>query len=527
MDVNYVLAWMTGASCAFMLFGLLKSPARPRGWVGVNMLILAAMGGVWLLEPGIAGYVGGGLWAVLVLAPMLMSQAISQASMRQQFTRAVRLSTMSRLLHPWDGHWEMPAFFTALAAERRGDLDAAERYFTDCIRTSCPIGHMANVYLFRLRGQWEEYLQWVHDRHLDDLVANDLSMLALYLRALGETGNLPGLLDTFRLRREMIMGADPVSIELCALTLFAFSGHRRGADLVLNGALAGYPESMKAFWRATADLAAGHAEAREQFTHMLSSDNHTLHIAAQRRLEMPLADPRELSSEQAAEIDRLAEELEREEHYQANPRELARAYATYALVGLNVLVFVAETLLGGSMSNGAMLRLGAGDTHLVFVDHQWWRLLTAQFLHFGWLHITMNMLALLVFGRVLEARLGTWRYLLAYFVAGTAAVFFAIIPLRGHDLTVVGASGSIMGLVGAYGATSLLGWVRERARLARAQLNTVLVIVIAQTVFDQLTPQVSGIAHLSGAAVGFLVTLALLARLPAGARIANPRETTA
>lgn len=520
MDVNYVLAWITGASCAFMLFGLLKSPARPRGWVVVCLLVLAAMGGAWLIEPRIAGYVGGGLWAVLVLAPMLFSQAISQAMMRQQFTRAARLSTVSRLLHPWDGHWEMPAFFTALAAERRGDLDAAERYFTDCIRTSCPIGHMANVYLFRLRGQWEEYLQWVHDQHLDLLVANDISMTTLYLRALGETGNLPGLLTTFRQRREMIMGSDPVSIELCALTVFAFSGHRRGADLVLDGALAGYPESMKAFWRATADLAAGHEAARERFTQMLSSDNHTLDVAAQRRLEVPLADPHALPPEQVAEIDRLAEELEHEEHYRAHPRELARAYATYALVGLNVLVFIAETLLGGSTSEATMVRLGAGNTALVFGQHEWWRLVTAQFLHFGWLHLTMNMLALLVFGRVLEARLGTWRYLLAYFVAGTAAVLFAIVPLRGHDLTVVGASGSIMGLVGAYGATSLLGWVRERARLARAQLNTVLVIVVAQTVFDQLTPQVSGIAHLSGAAVGFLVTLLLLA--PVGARASRP-----
>ena len=43
MDVNYVLAWITGASCAFMLFGLLKSPSRPRGWVVVCLLVPAVM----------------------------------------------------------------------------------------------------------------------------------------------------------------------------------------------------------------------------------------------------------------------------------------------------------------------------------------------------------------------------------------------------------------------------------------------------------------------------------------------------
>jgi len=352
----------------------------------------------------------------------------------------------------------------------------------------------------------------VRGRGVEETVAGDHSLTMLYLRALGETGDLLGLIEFFQQHRALIMSADPVSIEMNALMVFAFSGHREGTLLVLDGALAGSPPAVKTFWQATAELTAGDAGARARFTELLDSENHTLHIAAQRRLTMPLANPRALSAEQAAAVDRLADELAHEEHYRAQPRAMARAYATYALIGLNVLVFIAEMMLGGSMNEATLLRLGAGNTHLIFQMGEWWRLLTAQFLHFGWLHITMNMLALFVFGWVLEARLGSWRYLLVYFIAGTAAVFFAILPLRGPDMTVVGASGSIMGLVGAYGATALLGWLRERARLARAQLNTVLVIVGAQTIFDQMTPQVSGIAHLSGAAIGFLLIMLLLGR---------------
>jgi len=521
MDMNNILAWIAVLSSGLMLLNLLKSPSRARGWLAVSLLILAAMGAAALVRPGIAGYVGGGLWSALVLAPSLGTQVIARAMMRQQFSRAARLSAVFRLLHPLDGYWEMPAFYSALAAEQRGDMAAAERYFTDCIRTSCPIGDMAHVYLFRLRGQWEEYLRWLRERGLEKTVAGDSAQSTLYLRALGETGDLSGLIDFFQRHRELILRSDPVSMELCALMVFAFSGHRRGAELMLEGALAGYAPEMKDFWRATTELARGDEIARERIADFFTSGNHALHVAARRRLEKPLADPGALSPEQAAVVQRLAEEMEHEEHYRARPRALARAYVTYALVALNLLVFAVEMTLGGSTNEAALLRLGAGQTSLILYHGEWWRVVSAQFLHYGWLHITMNMLALLIFGRMLEERLGRWRYLPVYLVAGAAAVFFAVLPLRGQEITVVGASGSIMGLIGAYGASSLLGWVRERARLARAQLNTVLVIVFAQTIFDQMTPQVSGIAHLSGAVVGFLLTLLLA---PVGARATSPRE---
>ena len=512
MDVNHILAWIAGLSCGSMLFNLLKSPSKARGWLAVALLIPAAMGVAALVRPGITGYVGGGLWAVLVLAPSLASQVIARAMMRQQFTRAARLSRIFRLLHPLDGYWEMPAFYSALAAEQRGDMAAAEGYFTDCIRISCPIGDMAHVYLFRLRGQWEDYLNWLRERGLEKTIAGDISQSTLYLRALGETGDLPGLIAFFQQHRERILKADPVSMELCALMVFAFSGHRGGAGLMLDGALAGYSAEIKDFWRMTAALAHGDEGARERIADFFTSNNHALHVAARRRLEAPLADPRALSPEETAVVQRLAEEMEHEEHYRARPRALARAHVTYTLIALNLLMFTAEMTLGGSTNEAALLRLGAGETARIFILGEWWRLLSAQFLHYGWLHLTMNMLALLIFGWVLEERLGRWRYLLVYLIAGAAAVFFAILPLRGHEIMVVGASGSIMGLIGAYGATSLLGWVRERARLARAQLNTMLLIVFVQTIFDQMTPQVSGIAHLSGALFGFLLAMGLLAQ---------------
>lgn len=83
---------------------------------------------------------------------------------------------------------------------------------------------------------------------------------------------------------------------------------------------------------------------------------------------------------------------------------------------------------------------------------------------------------------------------------------------NGEQLT-VGASGCIMGLVGATGALMLRGWLREKALAAKRRLLATLLIVSIQYVFDSVVPQVSMTAHLSGAFIGFAVTMLLRDRL--------------
>jgi membrane associated rhomboid family serine protease len=74
-----------------------------------------------------------------------------------------------------------------------------------------------------------------------------------------------------------------------------------------------------------------------------------------------------------------------------------------------------------------------------------------------------------------------------------------------QDDFVVGASGSILGLIGASAAILVQAWVRHRAIAARRRLVSILLIVLLQAVFDLMTPQVSFTAHLSGAVFGFLI----------------------
>jgi membrane associated rhomboid family serine protease len=198
---------------------------------------------------------------------------------------------------------------------------------------------------------------------------------------------------------------------------------------------------------------------------------------------------------------------------------------TRILVALNVLVYLAE-LAGGSgidgnsgwiFSHGALLRnglyygnsvytpsafvhlpgaLAVGDAGLA--HGEWWRLITAAFLHYGPIHIGMNMLALWWLGHPVEAALGRWRFLLLYVVAGFAGSTGALL-LSPNDVT-VGASGAIFGILGAF-------FVLEYHATGRlmGQAMTLIVINIA---FSFAVPNISIGGHLGGLAAGVLGTVA-------------------
>jgi membrane associated rhomboid family serine protease len=126
------------------------------------------------------------------------------------------------------------------------------------------------------------------------------------------------------------------------------------------------------------------------------------------------------------------------------------APATYVLIAINVAAFLAE------LATGANAGVGRGGGSVIdhaalfgpaVADGDWWRIVTAGFLHAGILHIAFNMYVLFVLGTLLEPGIGTPRFLGVYFVSLLAGSFGALL-LSPNELT-VGASGAIFGLMAA------------------------------------------------------------------------------
>jgi membrane associated rhomboid family serine protease len=123
---------------------------------------------------------------------------------------------------------------------------------------------------------------------------------------------------------------------------------------------------------------------------------------------------------------------------------------TYALIAINVAVALGTFLGGASATGGGSLQgriLADGAVSQgAIADGEYWRLVTAGFLHAGLFHLLFNMFALWILGTLLEPAVGRLRFALVYFVSLLAGSFGALLVDSGPT---VGASGAIFGLMGA------------------------------------------------------------------------------
>lgn len=189
------------------------------------------------------------------------------------------------------------------------------------------------------------------------------------------------------------------------------------------------------------------------------------------------------------------------------------AYTTYILIGLNLLIYGLEIKLGGSQSSIALERLGALIPEKVLAG-EWWRLIGANFLHYGSFHLATNMLSLFFIGRLIELSLGAKYYLTIYLVSGIGSMLtFTLLAFKlGFDNAfLVGASAAIMGLIGAILAISLQIWLKRRNSItARRRLQQIVLIIAIQFIFDNIVPQISFHAHLFGFIIGFVISSVLV-----------------
>ena len=120
---------------------------------------------------------------------------------------------------------------------------------------------------------------------------------------------------------------------------------------------------------------------------------------------------------------------------------------TYVLIGINVLVGIGSLLGGGAGTDSSSLTDDGGVSQATVAAGEYWRLITAGFLHAGPFHLLTNMLALWILGSMIEPALGKWRFALVYFVSLLCGSFGAL--LLSPDSLTVGASGAVFGLMGA------------------------------------------------------------------------------
>ena len=186
-----------------------------------------------------------------------------------------------------------------------------------------------------------------------------------------------------------------------------------------------------------------------------------------------------------------------------------RPYLTYALVAANVAVWaigLGLAIMGGrsqALLGGGSLALVGGLSGSRVAAGEWWRILTAGFLHAGLIHLGLNMAALAIFGPPLERALGRFRFA-ALYLASLVAGSLGVLLVSPSALT-VGASGAIFGLMGAIIAG-------QRAAGIDLRSSGMLGLLVVNLVFSFLVPGISIGGHLGGLAGGFVTGSLLFSR---------------
>jgi rhomboid protease GluP len=514
MSLNSILLLAVFLSSGAYLYRLVRYRALRRAWdwtvVVFSILVITASAAV--LSPASGGYIAGFFWALFMVIPSLGTRLLFWLHMRQRFKLARAVALTLRVLHPAGTFLKLPYFAQMNELAEQGRFSEAHQLAARHIDTSTLDGVLSLVFLLRAEQRWEEIVSLAASLPRDRLL-NDPN-LGIFVRALGETGNLESMLEVIgegqkQLRRDGLF-------DLTLLLAAAFLGNYKQVEH-LSERVTGLPDSYKKFWLATASAVAGEVgQAETTFRAMLQAEDRVLRFAAQRRISTPLASPAALSPQAWTRYQSLIETQVQIERFGSQSHGF-RPLATYSLIAACCVVYLVELAKGDSTDPRVLYQLGGLVPLAVSEEGEWWRLFSAQFLHAGFMHLLFNMLCLYDLSPYVERTLGRTRFLLLYLICGTAAIAAVVgtsfIGISNPVSVVVGASGGIMAIIGMNLALFVRAWFRERVHIARERFGVLLRIVALQIIIDFFTPQISSTAHLAGLCVGFLCTLVIPLRL--------------
>lgn len=206
-----------------------------------------------------------------------------------------------------------------------------------------------------------------------------------------------------------------------------------------------------------------------------------------------------LGVEENAELQKInLKELEREivKKTALKPKS-KNTYITYFLMLFNAVIFIVMSILGKDVSlSERLIAFGANSRGYIIFEKQYWRLLSAVFLHVDLMHLFYNSFSLFLFGTRVEKYMGKWKFIAIYLVSG---VFGNILSVLFNSGISAGASGAIYGLLGAVLALTQ----QTNRRVDNLSFYIVLALMVSGLMFGFVTPGIDMFAHIGGLLAGY------------------------
>ncbi len=193
------------------------------------------------------------------------------------------------------------------------------------------------------------------------------------------------------------------------------------------------------------------------------------------------------------------------------------AYANLTLIAINFAYFMYLEMIGDTQDSVFMISHGALFLPLV-LQGEYWRLLTAAFMHFGIEHIINNMLVLYVLGDNMERALGSIKYVIFYLICGIGSNAVSLLADMRFASTAVsaGASGAVFGVIGGL----LYAVLVNHGRLEDLGTRQLVVMIVLSLYFGFVNSGVNNVAHIAGLVLGIVMGI-FFYRCPANRAIIN------
>lgn len=476
---------------------------------------------------GIPGAIGAGAGACLLVLGPLAHRLARRAAAAERFGIAQRLLDIAEVLAPGSGVAEEKALLAAMREIRDGNIQQTVEALTAAKYSASPEARLAIderiAMLYLAAYRWDDAIAHA-EQHLFGAippVSDGSHGIALrralglappvwveLLGAYGYTGNLDQAARMLARLEEVCAGRPDAGIWLHRgrLIFLALAGRVGAVQTLVEPKRSRHMKpAARTYWIAVAHERGGEVAAAEvaYAKARARSRGRPRVLIDQALARLPQAKPAELGPTASELVARVEAEPPPAVIEMLRPRG---PWATRIVV-LAVLAAAASISIGVGNSGdvGVLVRGGAIVRGLV-EDGEWWRLVSAMFVHVGGLHLIVNVIGLWFLGRLTEALFGAWRALAVFALAGLAgsAASFLASPAS----ISAGASGGMFGLLGALLVE--LTWQRRHHQAAwtRGVWGPLAVVAVAQLAIGFLYPVTDQWAHGGGLAAGALAGIA-------------------
>ena len=191
-------------------------------------------------------------------------------------------------------------------------------------------------------------------------------------------------------------------------------------------------------------------------------------------------------------------------------KNIRTEYVTIALVAVNVITYFVLEWIGDTTNGFFMAEHGAMYPDFIRINHEWWRIITAGFLHFGAVHLVNNMVILYCMGSRLERVTGHLKYFLIYLVSliGAGLLSYGMMLRTGDYAVSAGASGAIFGVIGGF----LWIVILHRGRFEQITTRGIVMMIVLTIYYGFSSAGIDNWGHIGGLLAGFAATVILYHR---------------